>query len=86
MRTEMRICLTTELRPCYILDLDGSKARGLFHCWNFRSNVVEHPVGVVANTTGIVEVEDGSVICVDPEHIRFLNSKFDEYCWVEKGE
>lgn len=78
--------IENELRPCYIVDPDGRKSKGLFHGWSFNSNVVAPPSGIVTSTTGIVEVEDGSVICVNPGRIQFSNSKFNEYCWVEKGE
>ena len=72
----------------------GKKEKALFHGWNFVSNVVVepspmiggHPGGVIAYSTGIVELEDGRVIEVIPTSITFCKGIFNDYCWDEKGE
>ena len=87
------IQIETKLRPCYITIKKGKKEKALFHGWNFVSNVVEpslmiggHPGGVIAYSTGIVELEDGRVIEVMPGNITFVKGIFQDYCWDEKGE
>ena len=92
------IQIETRLRPCYISIKKGKKEKALFHgwnfvSWNFVSNVVEpslmiggHPGGVIAYSTGIVELEDGRVIEVMPTSITFCKGIFNDYCWDEKGE
>lgn len=83
------------LRPCYVFRDGGDykKEKALFHCWCYESEVVApspfnggHPGGTVSATTGIVELEDGSVCQVYPRHIQFLDRKFDEYAFPEVSE
>ena len=87
------IQIETRLRPCYVSIEKGKKEKALFHCWSFKSTVVEpsimvggHPGGVIAYSTGIVELEDGRVIEVMPTSIAFYKGIFNDYCWDEKGE
>lgn len=89
----IQIQIETILRPCYVSIEKGKKEKALFHGWNFVSNVVEpslmiggHPGGVIAYSTGIVELEDGRVIEVMPTSITFCKGIFNDYCWDEKGE
>lgn len=77
-----------ELRPCCIFINGVEKKKALFHCWDFVSNVVGasllkggHLGGTVSYVKGIVELEDGCVILVNPDNIQFLDSKFSEYCF-----
>ena len=85
--------IENKLRPCYINIKKGKKEKALFHCWSFKSTVVEpsimvggHTGGVIAYSTGIVELEDGKVIEVMPSNITFCKGIFNDYCWDEKGE
>lgn len=87
------IQIETRLRPCYVSIKKGKKEKALFHCWSFKSTVVEpsimvggHPGGVIAYSTGIVELEDGRVIEVMPTSITFCKGIFKDYFWDEKGE
>ena len=87
------IQIKTELRPCYIRSCNGDKMKALFHCWSIESDVVApslmiggHPGGTIAYTRGLVELGNGEVISVIPERIQFLDNKFNNYCWDEKGE
>lgn len=80
-----------ELRPCYIAIKRGKKEKGLFHGWNFISNVIEpsimiggHPGGVVSYCTGIVELEDGRIVEGLPTNITFVKGKFNDYSWNEE--
>nr|WP_319488602.1 hypothetical protein [uncultured Caproiciproducens sp.] len=64
------------LRPCII----DKKKKGLFHCWEEKSQPVAAaisiggaPAGQLAYTLGIVELEDGSVVECFPYKIRFLD-------------
>lgn len=87
------IYVETKLRPCHVRVKGGTIKRALFHGWDFISEVVEpspmiggHPGGTVTYTRAIVELESGHITTVMPESIKFLDNKFDEYCWDEKGE
>ncbi len=77
--------IKAELRPCLV---DDKKA--LFHRWNEVRQVVPpssmiggHGGGVIAQTFGIVEYEDGSVKECYPYKIRFLDNKHEEFCFKE---
>lgn len=63
--------LYEEPRPCEVtIKLEVHKA--LFHCWG--------------NGYAIVEMDDGSVLDVYPNQVRFLDSaaKFSEYAWEDQ--
>ena len=86
--------LTVEpkLRPCYVVD-NGKTQEALFHCWSFHSDIYSpsplvggHPGGVVARTRAIVELEDGSVVLIEPHLVKFVSGIFDEYAWDEEKE
>ena len=74
------ISIEHELRPCYVAIKKGKKEKGLFHGWNFISNVIESS----SYCTGIVELEDGRVVEVLPINITFVKGKFNNYCWDDK--
>lgn len=87
------IDVKNQLRPCYVYVKDNIKKKALFHCWSFESEVVEpslmiggHPGGTVSCTMAIVELENGRVIVMPPASIQFLDNKFIDYIWDEKGE
>lgn len=68
-----------ELRQCLVDKEDG---KFLFHCWSHVSEIVPpaltvggHNGGVVADTFAIVEAEDGRVIRVRPEKVRFIHDE-----------
>ena len=49
--------LENKLRPCYVQIKKDEKKKGLFHRWNFTSNVVEPlPMIIVHSLTGIVMI------------------------------
>lgn len=84
------LTVETKLRPCYAFYM-GKEVKALFHGWCFFSQPIGasplvggHPGGVVADTKGIVELEDGRVELCHPLDIRFIDSNFDEYIWDEK--
>lgn len=89
-----KITIETELRPCIIRfqkkknQFDEIKA--LFHCWNFRSEVIGesylrggHPAGQISATFALVEYEDGTIHEVEPTHIRFVDNAMCEYAFPE---
>jgi hypothetical protein len=50
---------------------------GLFH--GFFPTTIENNDGTFGNfTTALVEVEDGQIVSLDPEHISFIDSPEDE--------
>lgn len=62
-------------RPCYV---KGQKA--MFHCWSHTGHVVTPSLmfggdngGVVSETYGIVEFENGVIKRTLPEYIRFAD-------------
>ena len=76
-----------ELRSCFV---EKEAGNFLFHCWSHVSEIVPpsltvggHPGGVIADTFAIVEGEDGRIIRVRPEKIRFV---VDEKKEDESGE
>lgn len=80
-----------KLRPCYIVGENNKRIKGLFHCWNHISEVIcpslmigGHTGGVIAHTSAIVELADGSITNIRPESIFFLDSPFQDYMWEEK--
>lgn len=65
--------LYEEPRPCEVtIKFEVHKA--LFHCWG--------------NGYAIVEMDDGSVLDVYPNQVRFLDSaaKFNEYAWNDRAK
>lgn len=67
-----------EYRPCIV---DGKRA--LFHRWTERANIVPpspmiggHNGGVIKDTAGIVEYEDGTIAEVYAFNIRFVDNPF----------
>ena len=86
------IYVETKLRPCRIKYLGGKEVKALFHCWNFVSNVLSpplvegHSAAVVAGTSAIVELEDGSIKNVRPEQIVFEDTLFNDYVWRNKDD
>ena len=64
--------------------------KALFHCWNYRSKLVDaspmidgHPGGQVSGTFAIVEYEDGTVHEIEPTQIRFVDNAMSEYVFPE---
>lgn len=77
--------MSIELRPC-IIKIEVGEVRGIFHCWEHISEIIEpsplkggHSGGVVAATVGLVELDDGSIIKVYPTSIRFVDNKVIQY-------
>lgn len=73
--------IEVELRLCLV---NGKKA--LFHTWSNKSQIVEaspfvggHQGGVLKYTVGIIECEDGQVCECMPSHIKFIDSKMEQY-------
>lgn len=65
--------MNEKLRPCRV---DGENA--FFHKWSDRSYIRDAVLqgtvsGVISDTFGIVEFEDGKVERVKPEEITFLD-------------
>lgn len=74
-----------ELRPC-VAKIEAGEARGLFHCWEHISEIIEpsplkggHSGGVISATVGLVELDDGSIIKVYPTSLRFIDNKVTQY-------
>ena len=81
------------LRLCLVRQKDGSRAKALFHCWAYEAYVKKEsfhligvPQGQVCHLWGIVELENGEVVGVPPEEIRFLDNKFQDYAWPDGGD
>lgn len=75
------IVITDELRPC-VVKIEAGETRGLFHCWEHISEIIEpsplkggHSGGVVSATVGLVELDDGSINKFYPTAIRFVDNK-----------
>ena len=82
-------------RPCKVLFLrrtDAEVRDAFFHGFFTESYVAPasalkggRPGGQVSTVQALVELRDGSVLRVDPQHIHFLDSRarFEEYDWGE---
>ena len=64
--------------------------KALFHCWSYRSEVVGesplrggHPGGQISATFGLVEYEDGTMHEVEPQNIRFVDGRINQYGFWE---
>lgn len=87
----MNIMLKPELRPCYVIINRDGPAKALFHTWEnwaapYTAYLQGQTSGQISRLYGIVELEDGRVIHVDPDDIQFIDSEglFNEIAW--KGE
>ena len=67
--------------------------KALFHCWNYRSELVGesclrggHPAGQISATFAIVEYSDGTIHEVEPTQIRFVDNAMSEYVFPEMEE
>ena len=87
MAKNSEIIIRHELRPC----IAGGKTKALFHCWEHYAEPISpgitvgsHPGGQFSKMYGLVEVEDGQVIRMDPSKIRFIDDKHAEICWNEE--
>lgn len=63
MKNGIEVKIMPQLRPCKAWE----EYTGLFHCWEQSSDV-----------KGIVELEDGCIIKVPAEKIRFLDNLMDD--------
>lgn len=82
-----------DLRPCLVRQKNGSQAKALFHCWAYEAYVEKpspfiggSPGGQACSLWGIVEMENGEVMGILPEKIRFLDNKFQDYAWPDGGD
>lgn len=87
---ESKITYGPELRPCYA---NGKKA--LFHRWRDAANthgaspfVGGYPAGQYWAVCGIVELESGQIIQVEPAGIQFIDTQkhMDGIAWPEPEE
>lgn len=82
--------IETKLRPAYYTEPMCTPTKVLFHCWSQESNIIRtslsggHPGGIVSGIMGIVETENGRVMKIRPEHIRFVPGEFDAYIWDDE--
>ena len=81
-----------KLRPCFVINKEKS-TKALFHCWEHFSEVLApspmiggQPGGTFAWVRGIVELEDGQVIAVAPQMIKFVDNACEEYIWQEEKD
>ena len=103
-----KIEIGIEYRPCVVyfpeikrkvgktelLIQKEEKHKALFHCWGYRSELVDaspmiggHPGGQVSGTFAIVEYGDGTIHEVERTQIRFVDNAMSEYVFQEdKGE
>ena len=74
----------------YRVKESSKDVKALFHCWSYRSELVDvspmiggHPGGQVSGTFAIVEYEDGTVHEVEPTQIQFVDNAMREYTFPE---
>ena len=85
-RINSEITISRELRPCIL----NGKEKALFHCWeNWAQPTAagltkgSHPGGQCSMVYGLVELEGGHMMRVNPVNIRFIDDKHEEICWRE---
>lgn len=81
----MNLKIDMNLRPCKVND-----KKALFHRWNEVRQVVPpsnliggHNGGLISQTFGIVEFEDGTVKECYPNEIKFLDKIHEEFYFKE---
>lgn len=74
----------------YIIESPEREIKALFHCWDFRSEVIGesylrggHPAGQISATFALVEYEDGTIHEIEPMQIRFVDNAMSEYAFPE---
>ena len=79
------ITIKQNLRPCLVND-----KKALFHGWHEFSDVLDpsplmlgHSGGQVKMLFGIIEDENGQIVTVKPNSIRFIDNKIQEYNFDE---
>ena len=77
----------------YRIKKSAEDIKALFHCWGYRSELVDaspmiggHPGGQVSGTFAIVEYEDGTIHEAEPTQIRFVDNPMIEYAFTEMEE
>lgn len=73
-RINSEITIKQELRPCILF----GKEKALFHCWEQQTNAAHSRVN------GLVELEGGHMMMVNPVNIRFIDNKHEEIYWNEE--
>lgn len=75
MASMSNIEIKRELRLCLV---KGKPA--LFHMWEEHAEMIE-PRSVLKCVMGIIETDDGQVIRVHPNSIKFVDNKINKYCF-----
>ena len=77
----------------YRIKKSAEDIKALFHCWGYRSELVDaspmiggHPGGQVSGTFAIVKCEDGTIHKVEPTQIQFADNAMSEYAFPEMEE
>ncbi len=85
----MDIKIKAELRPCII----NGKKKGLFHCWEQYAEPIapgitvgSHPGGQLSYVAGIVEIEGGYVMRINPSSIQFIDNKMAGYDFTVEAQ
>lgn len=63
----MGIKIETELRPC-LVDTDGKERKALFHIF-------------CDDGAAVIEFEDGKCSTVAPWAVKFIDNRFNQYCF-----
>ena len=72
--------IEVELRPCKIFR-NREETIGLFHRWGTTSMMKNLNGDLSTVTIAIVEVEDGKVITISPDQVKFTDNKFQDFCF-----
>ena len=72
--------IEAKLRPCKIFRNREEKV-GLFHRWGTTSMMNNLNGDLSTVTIAIVEVENGKVITISPDQLKFTDDKFKDFCF-----
>ena len=85
----MELKFKPELRPCII----NGKKKGLFHCWEQYIEPIAiarkediKPSGSISYVAGIVEIEGGYVMRINPSSIQFIDNKMAGYDFTVEAQ
>lgn len=80
------ILTNSEYRPCFVI-LSHGVHRAIFHRWATKQGLLPSRAQYTT-VQALVEYADGSMGSVEPEKIRFIDSKqlFEQFAWGGEKE
>lgn len=83
------ILTNSEYRPCIVaVGNHRRRLRALFHRWVTKQGTLPMTGSPYTTTQALVEFENGSIETINPEDVRFKDSKqlFEQFAWGDEKE